>query len=137
MGEQLVSNFKSGHRDLLLAINEVQESLRSYPKAKPRLRDFHEILVSHFGRQDEALYDRLHLSFIGDRSKEKIIEFLSHDLKEVKIKCLLFYDQHSGELADNNYRNFARDFQQFLDSVVARVKVEEEYLFPLLEKLAE
>lgn len=39
-------------------------------------------------------------------------------------------------MADRNARSLPLDFQNFLQEIINRMNVEEEYLFPLLEKLS-
>ncbi|OGX24539.1 MAG: hypothetical protein A3D10_08280 [Omnitrophica WOR_2 bacterium RIFCSPHIGHO2_02_FULL_48_11] len=108
---------------------------RSYNQAKPILRGLHEQLLNYFARQDQKILDQLYSFYIDDRSSYKLVEFLEHDLKDIKIKLLIFYDKHTGEVADMNARSFPLDFQKFLQEIINRMNVEEEYLFPLLEKL--
>ena len=65
----------------------------------------------------------------------KMLEFLSHDLKDIKVKFLLFSDRHSGEVLDLSARSFPKDLQDFMKEIIDRFNAEEEYLFPLIAKL--
>lgn len=131
----LITGIKLSHQMLIDSIAQIQLSLRSYNQAKPKLRDFYKNLQNHFSRQDAALYDRLSLYFIADRQATKMLEFLILDLKEIKIKYLVFYDLHSGEALGGHPRTFPLDFTEFANSILSRIKMEEDYFFPLVEKL--
>jgi len=135
MSHPLVKSLRLGHNSLLHTIEQLQQVARSYNQAKPILRGLHEQLLNYFARQDQKILDQLYSFYIDDRSSYKLVEFLEHDLKDIKIKLLIFYDKHTGEVADMNARSFPLDFQKFLQEIINRMNVEEEYLFPLLEKL--
>ena len=136
MAKDAVVSFKSGHQEIVGIIAQMQSALRSYPEAKPSIRKMNEILLAHLGRQDNIFFDKLNSFYQSDRQAIKMIEFLIHDLKDMKIKFLIFFDEYSGEMADRGSKNFPRDFTQFSSDVLGRIKIEEEYLFPLLEKLS-
>lgn len=135
MSRQLVENFRNAHATILNSIDQVLTVSRSYPQAKPLLRALHEKVLSHLGRQDKEMMDKLATAFGEARETAKLLEFLTHNLKETKINFLIFYDNHSGEMADINARSFPKDLQAFADQIITRIKLEEEYLFPLLEEL--
>ena len=135
MSHQLVENFRSAHTTILTSIDQILMVCRSYPQVKPLLRALHEKVLSHLGRQDKEMMDKLTNAFGDNRETAKLLEFLTHNLKEIKINFLIFYDNHSGEMADVNARSFPKDFQGFADQIITRIKLEEEYLFPLLKDL--
>ena len=135
MSRQLVENFRSAHATILSSIDQILMVCRSYPQAKPLLRALHEKVLSHLGRQDKELMDKLIVAFGDNRETAKLVEFLGHNLKDIKIKFLIFCDKHSGELADVSARSFPKDFQDFSEEMITRIKLEEEYLFPLLLEL--
>lgn len=135
MSRQLVENFRSAHTAILSSIDQLLMVCRSYPQAKPLLRALHEKVLSHLGRQDKEMMEKLAAAFGDTRETAKLLEFLTHNLKETKINFLIFYDNHSGEMADVNARSFPKDFQAFADQMITRIKLEEEYLFPLLKEL--
>ena len=135
MPNALTESFRSSHHLLLESIDQVYQVIRSYPQAKPRLRELGKVILVHLGRQNKTMLDRLVAHHQANRPTSKILEFLIHNLKDIKVKYLLFFDQHSGEPGDVNARNFSRDFQEFAGELINRIKMEEEYLFPLLEDL--
>ena len=64
-----------------------------------------------------------------------LVEFLTLDLKDMKVKALLFFDEFPADLGDVSPKNFPKKFSDFADQVMSRFKVEEGYLMPLFEKL--
>ena len=133
--EDLISSIKEAHMELVIYIDQIQPLLRAYFQVKPRVRDMHIKLLAHLGRQNEMMFDELRFFYADDRPSLKIVEFLVHDLKDIKIKYLIYMEQHSGELADINAKSFPLDFTHISNEILARIKMEEEYLIPLLEKL--
>src|SRR5262245_27219093 len=113
MIENLLAEFKVGHRGLLESVNDIQPLLRSYPQAKPRLRTFETLLFRHFEIQSGQFFDRLEQVASENREKIKMVEFLREDLKEMKVKTLIFFDAHSGQMNDHHFKTFPKDFMDF------------------------
>jgi hypothetical protein len=136
MNSDHLKYFSSAHQSLLEALNSIQPFLRAYPQAKPRLRELASLLVVLFAKEDQAFFDTLYAFYKEDRPSTKMIDFLVHDLKEAKLSYLIFSEKHSGESGDIHARSFPKDFTDFARELTQRVKMEEEYLFPLLRKMA-
>ena len=135
MSQALIESFRQGHQSILTSIDQIQSVCRFYNQAKPLLRLLHEKIIEHLARQDAAMMNRLQDFYHEDREVSKILEFLTFDLKDIKVKFLIFYDKHSGEVLDLNARSFPKDFQDFTQEIIDRFNTEEEYLFPLMVKL--
>lgn len=135
MPNELIGIFRVGQQAIVGTIDEIYSVLRSYSEAKPKIRVLQQKLLAHFSRQDEDLFNELNSFYKSDRHAMKMIEFLMYNLKDIKVKFLTFFDKHSGEMDDINYRTFPRDFSEFAKEIMAYLKIEEEYLFPLLGKL--
>ena len=135
MLDDVLRKFKTSHRSILETIDQLRLTLRNYPKAKPVLRQLHQQLLTHLGRQNSTLFASLKDFYLSKREAEKLIDFLEFDLKETKVKFMVFYDEHSGAFEDSNARSFSRDFGDFSALIRGRIKMEEDYLIPLLEKL--
>jgi len=135
MSKVLVESFRSAHRSIILSIDDIQISLRNYNQAMPKLQTFGSLLLAHFGRQNTETYERIRRCVEGNREGLKMMDFLEHDLKDIKIKYLLFAEKHSGDPGNVNERNFIRDFREFSSDVINRIKIEEDYLLPLIERL--
>ena len=132
----LITRLKLSHQMLTDLISQIQLLLRSYNQAKPKLRELYKNLQDHFGIQDTKFYERLSLHFVDDRESAKMLEFLLHDLKDFKIKYLVFYDQHPAEMIGGHPRMFPLEFTEFAKNILSRITMEEDYLFSLLEKLS-
>ncbi|MDP8264847.1 MAG: hypothetical protein P9M12_05135 [Candidatus Aceula lacicola] len=135
MASEYLQILKIGHQAIVVALDQTQSFLRSYREAKPRIRALGEQLAAFFSQEDKRMFDELYAFYEGDRPSIKMIDFLLHDLKDIKIKYLMFFDKHSGEVFDTSAASFPKDFSDFLAQILGRLKIEEEYLFPLLEKM--
>jgi len=132
----VISRFRLHHQAIIDAINQVMMNSRSYMDGKPNLRSFREALLNNYSQQKEELWNWLESSYLSDREASKMIDFLMHDLKEAKVKFLIFFDKYSGEMGDMGSRSFPKEFSDFSKEIQTRLQIEEEYLFPLLEKLS-
>ena len=128
-----MKTFKTAHHAIVDGVSQVQLFLRSYKEARAKLNVVEELLLNHFGRQDEKFFNDLMGFYQSDRQRLKMLEFLSVDLKDIKIQYLTFCDRYWGEWSDIKMRNFPKDFTDFTALILQRVRIEEEYLFPLLE----
>ncbi len=134
MTDDRIRQFRLTHQSIVDTIDRLQATLRNYNQAKPILRELFYKLSAYLGSQDSAFFTSLKECSSDDRETVKMIDFLQFDLKEMKIRLLQFHDSHSGDLEDSHARNFPGDFAEFAGHVVHRIKTEEEFLFPLLEK---
>lgn len=132
--EKKVCSLKMGQVDILHRLGVIETCLRSYREAKPLLRELQPKLLAHFEEQKDSLYDQLKSIYKDDREKQKMIEFLIHDLKNIKINMLVFFDAHPADMGDIRPKNFIFDFQVFSSQLLARLKTEEDFLMPLLSK---
>ena len=135
MTDEIIKSFKEGHQEIVNGIDRIQGVLRSYVQAKLYIRQLNEILLAHWGRQNEKFFINLRDFYFKNRQASKMIEFLELDTKDAKIKFLQFFDQYSGEMGDLGSNKFPRDFQEYSRHLLSRIKIEEEYLLPLLERL--
>lgn len=133
--ESLIEDLKTGHQSIVDAVDRLQKVVRSYAQAKPLIREMREGLMAHFARQNDSLFDQLQVFYRSDREVIKTIEFLICDLKDIKIKYLVFFDRYSGEIADLGSNTFPVDFLAFARELMARIKAEEDYLLPLIAKI--
>jgi hypothetical protein len=131
-----LNQFSLAHGSLLEVIDHIQPFVRSYAEVRLKLRELEKRLFLFFGKEDKAFFDTLYVFYEEDRPSSKMIDFLIHDLKELKINYLTFFDQHSAEATALHARSFPKDFSIFSDQIIGRIKIEQEYLLPLLEKMA-
>jgi len=137
MATQVVTTLEQGHQAIKEAISAIQVVARSYPAARPRIRELQSVLLTHLGRQDRKLQERLARHYRDGREQTKMLEFLQHDLKEIKVQFLVFFDKYTGELTDFGGNTFPKDFSVFTGTILDRIRIEEEYLFPLVRALPE
>lgn len=135
LADEIVINLKTSHQAIVNEIDSIQSSCRTYTAAKPHLREMSKILLAHFSRQNDPFFDRLRVRVADDRQAVKMIEFLAHDTKDIKVKFLVFFDRYSGDMADIGSRTFPKDFTDFAREILSRIRVEEDYLFPLIARL--
>lgn len=134
MGEQSrLSNIQFSHIALLDSLQDIRFFVRNYQQVKPKLLDLQEKMFRHFNLQPADLYTALNEFNVGRREDLKILEFLDVDLKDLKVKTLVFFDQHRADQLDNKPGNFIADFNAFAAAVTARIKAEEKYLIPLIQ----
>lgn len=135
MPTMTVNALRLSHEAILNSLLSVQAVSRSYLQAKPALFEFNERIRAYLEKQDSEMYERLRAIFAQDREALKMLEFLEHDLRDLKVQFLIFSEKHTGDLANQSGRNFIKEFKGFADAVIARVKVEESYLVPLLVRI--
>ena len=135
MSINYLKHLSLSHSSLVEAISAVQPFLRSYLEAKPKLYEFNQRLLLFFSEEDHLFFNALYAFYKEDRSSTKMIDFLKHDLAQLKIEYLTFFDEHSAETFDTHARSFPKNFMTFADQILGRIKIEEEYLFPLLQKM--
>ncbi len=128
-----LESFKESHLAIVEQMDQIHHSIRSYNEAKPKLQILQSILLNHFVIQKQNLYDQLEEAYASDREKSKLIEFLKTDLKDLKIKILLFFDDHPADLSDQKPKHVVQDFDRLASDVLGRIHHEKKYLFPMLE----
>ncbi len=133
MSAATLARFKVAHQSIVDMLDQVQVLSRNYFQAKAKLRDLSERLLAYFGKQDKEFFDQLKVFHKSDRHATKMIEFLLHELKDIKIKYLIFFEKYSAEMSDGGSKSFPRDLTQFINDLLVHLKVEEEYLLPLVK----
>jgi len=138
-----IMKFRSGHQDIINNLEDLKEetssvnlSKKSYGKVKGEIHIFQQTLLSHFEKQNTEFFQKLELFFQNEKQEFKMIEFLKKDLNEMKVEVFTFFEKHPCDMGDINPGSFSRDFSQLAHNLVVRIKIEEEYLFSLLEKLS-
>jgi hypothetical protein len=137
MSRDRLSEFKLNQQIVVDAINNLMPYLRSYREAKPLLRALREALEVFLGRFDKQFFDQLYHFYDDDRQAFKMIDFLVHDTKDIKIAFLMFFDKHATDHWMQKNPSFPKDFMDFSGRILARIKIEEDYLFPLIKKMTD
>jgi len=132
-----INSFRLSHEAILSVVAQIQPLTRSYIVVKPLLVELRERIALYFNRQDKEFYDELRIFFAEERSVIKILDFIELDLKDFKIKFLIFFEKHTGEMGAINSRNFLKEHREFTGAIMARLKLEEDHLLPLVGRIAE
>ena len=130
----LIAELKTGHELILGLIHQLQALSHNYVLAKPLLRQLYDVLLNHFEKQNRHLVGFLDNRIAQKKQDSPLAQFLSQDLKEIKIKLWFFIDEHPADMGDIHPKNFLRDFKDFSLSVLSRIKTEQEQLIPVIEK---
>ena len=134
MPEDVIRTLTTAHYSILETVDRLQLNIRNYPKAKPLIRELHQKLMAHFSHQNEPFFMALQAQCGQARESLKMLEFLQFDLKEIKVNLLVFFDRHSGEMDDIHFRSFPKDFTDLSGLIIGRIKMEKDYLIPILQK---
>ncbi len=135
MTKEQVNSFRMRHQSIAANLAQVEIVARSYVEAKPRLRALRQQMLNHLGQQNKDFFSALYEYYADNREATKALEFLEHDVKDMKVRHLLFFEKHSGEMGDVSAVQFPRDLASFAKEVLTRLQMEEEYLIPLLSDL--
>lgn len=130
-----LKQLRASHRSLRHAVLQLQDYVRAYSRARLFFGEFEQRFLNYCDLQDRAFYSELEDRYAGNREKLKMIEFLLYDLKDTRIAYLAFIEKHPTQTNQSGARSFPLDFTAVSGRILARLQVEEEYLFPLLEGL--
>lgn len=128
-----MQELKMGHLAMIEQIDQIHQVIHHYPDVKPKLRGLQTILLNHFEKQKQKFYQLLMEHFLSNQEKSKNIQFLEQDIKNLKVKTLIFYDEHPADMGDIRPKAFMLDFQVFSGDLTGRMYDERKYLFPLIE----
>lgn len=129
---QLRLNHKTIEQDVI----NIEQVLRSYPAVKPLLRLLQEKLFNHFYFLGREWFQDLQKNDFLTREQLKALDSLTQDLKEMKVRALIFFDDFPADMGDVHPINFPKRFMDFSKDILARFRVEENYLIPLLEAIS-
>ncbi len=120
------------HADILVRIDRIRQCDHSYDLASPLLVDFYETLLNYVNLQVGPVYQDLCSQNFKNNEILKILEFLEHDITELRLEILQFYERFSPQTNPIQARAFPMEFRQFSSRIIQRIEMEEERLFPLL-----
>jgi len=124
--------FRFAHASIVTKVDQIRQCGRSYEDAKPFLFEMYEILLDYINLQTAPVFQQLEKQNSGNRENLKILEFLAHDITELRIEVLEFYERFSHPDSLLRMRAFAMEFLQFSNRVLERLELEEEHFLPLL-----
>ncbi len=125
-------------RDVInLSLLELASLRNDYRNARQKTGECREIIYNYLGRQDERFYTKLKNFYNENRPALKIIEFLTQDIKQLKVQTFGFFEKYGPANPLEQGRNFARDLREYCQLISDRFRMEEDYLVPLLKRMAE
>ncbi|MGE0267618.1 MAG: hypothetical protein AB7S78_04085 [Candidatus Omnitrophota bacterium] len=119
---KLKESLRSGHSLILQQIDQCKTDRKS-SAASEQFRVLEQIMLAHMSLQTSDIYKSLFNHLNRERLQVKVLEYLEYDLKVLKIKLLGFIETP------------AKTFFELSNDLMARVTVEKEYLFPLVDLL--
>lgn len=124
------ASFERRHALLARILSEVAVHVRSAPRTQKGLQELRLVLETHWARQPEALW--VSLARRGGEGDAGAAEFLRVDLRDLKIRHLEFFERHLDNATPVSLRRLPADFRRFSEAVTARIRMEQDYLFPRL-----
>ncbi len=137
MTENPVESFHRGRETIMHSLVQIQALRNNYREARKITGECREKVYYYLGKQDGQFYAKITDFFCDNRPALKIVEFLVQDLKELKGKTFGFFEKYGVQNPFEQGRNFARDLREYQQALLERFRVEEDYLLPLLKRLAE
>lgn len=119
---KLRTSLESGHEMILDQIFKCRTGGK-LQKNLEQFRNLEQIVLAHLSSQSPRFYQALEEHLRNEKSQLKILEYLIFDLKDLKIKLLIFMDAP------------AATFYEFKNDLTIRVSIEKERLIPLIESI--
>ena len=129
--------FLSQSQQLILeTIDEIQPHLRTPSSAKNKIQELFIYVSKHLNCQDNAFINEVKKLEPFQGVSKNMVDFLVQDLKDLKVRLFVFSQQYLQQQSAGHKKepNFARDFKELMNDVVARFYVEKNYLLPLLNR---
>ncbi len=137
MNENSVEVFRQRRDVINHSLLQLGSLRHDYRSARQKTGECREIVYSYLKRQDEEFYAKLINFYQENRPALKIIEFLTHDIKGLKVQTFGFFEKYGAANPLETGRNFARDLREYMQIVGDRFRLEEDYLVPLLKRMTE
>ena len=137
MSVNVVESFLLRQENVLHTLEQLQSVRNNYREARKISGECREKLFYYLRMQDEKFYKSLEDFYGENRPALKMIEFLTVDLKEVKVKTFNFFVKYGVDNPLEQGRNFARDLRVYRQEILQRFRAEESYLLPLLKRMSE
>ncbi len=137
MIENSLEIFRQRRDRVLLSFSSLQASAHDYHKARHKTGECLELVYSYMGRQDEQFYARLRNFYQSNHPATKIIDFLTQDIKMLKVQTFVFFEKYGPSNPLEQGKNFVRDLREYYQLLSERFRVEEDHLVPLLKGMIE
>lgn len=137
MSKDLVELFHRREEMIVRSLLRLQALRHNYRAARLLTGECREMIYSYLKRQDEQFYATMTEFYRENRSALKMIEFLTVDIKELRVATFAFFEQYGVANPLEQGRNFARDLRGYKQIVLERFRVETDYLLPLLKRMSQ
>ncbi|MCB9757754.1 MAG: hypothetical protein H6753_04930 [Candidatus Omnitrophica bacterium] len=137
MSEDLLETFHHREEAILHSLLRLQALRHNYRAARLLTGETREMIYSYLKRQDDHFYTMMTEFYRDNRSALKMIEFLTVDIKEVRVATFAFFEQYGVANPLEQGRNFARDLRQYKELMINRFRIERDYLLPLLKRISQ
>ncbi len=129
------ADFQKRNQDLEELMYSFLGSIRRTSFLQDRIPKLDEQMTGYFKAQGDEFYQYLNKKFSDNEQALKMLDFLTSDLRYVKAKYLKFYEKYGDTMSEVTWRSFPKEFNEFSREMMARLRIEKEYLFPLLDQL--
>jgi len=133
--KQLVADLRQGHLDLIEMLAYMESNIRSFPAIEPAILKLQNQLLNHLKLQNDQLIEDLSEYYGHDQEKKKMVEFFIFDTRELKIKVITFVEKFVGTKSEALIHLFPKEGMELAKDIRLRLKLEEDYLFPLIENV--
>ncbi len=137
MSNDLIEAFYRREEMILRSLLRLQALRHNYRAARLLTGECREMMYSYLKRQDNQFYSQMSQFYHDNRSALKMIEFLTVDIKEVRVATFAFFEQYGVGNPLEQGRNFIRDLRGYKQVVLERFRVERDYLMPLLVRMSQ
>lgn len=124
--------FRFVHANIVTRVDQIRQCGRLPERAWPLVAEFYMVLLDYVHLQAKPVYRDLEAQHCENREILKILEFLEHDIAELAVDILQFYERFSQSSSPVRKRSFSMEFLQFSGRIIQRLEMEEERLIPLL-----
>ncbi len=135
--ENSIEKFRQRQLVVNQALLQLASFRHDYRSARQKTGECREMIYNYLKRQDEQFYAKLSDFYKENRPALKIIEFLTKDIKDLKVATFGFFEKYGTANPLEQGRNFARDLREYMQLLSNRFRLEQDYLVPLLKRMTE
>jgi hypothetical protein len=137
MSRDLIEAFHRREEMIMRSLLRLQALRHNYRAARLLTGECREMMYSYLKRQDDQFYAQMSQFYHDNRPALKMIEFLTVDIKELRVATFAFFEQYGVANPLEQGRNFIRDLRGYKQVVLERFRVERDYLMPLLVRMSQ
>lgn len=128
----LTPELREEHEQLLVVLDLAKRSDLSSPEARELLGSARSMVLAHLRKEDIELYPVLKTAALKDASLKGTLELFAADMADISHVAISFFKKCEQPRAG---RDWAHDFGLVVSRLQSRIRREEEFLFPLYDKI--